>query len=350
MKLADRGLNPQAEALEEAQTKIRLAVRDGWLSNKPKAVINVEVQKIIREALREIKIAELRNAAYRSLNAFAERQYNTYLARFGQSSQFLLLLLAVNSKSPQAQSFQQAERQISEVAPSDYTSFSYEATAKGIPLEIYSQDYFEQRVAPIFDELLKQKALDPDDVSGSNSLRNRAEMEVRYNAHLEQIDSLRASGVKLVVASTHADCSDRCYKWQGRVYSLDGTSGTTEDGKSYVPLENATDVYYTTKAGKTYKNGLLGFNCRHYLIPYKPRMVITHVSRETQQRERTINTRQRELERRVREWKEKALIFRNVDRELYLKARRRAIEANKEYIKFSQDNGRAYYPSRTKLL
>ena len=56
MKFADRGLNPQAEALEEAQTLIRLAVHDGWLDGKPKAVINASVQKIIREALKKILI------------------------------------------------------------------------------------------------------------------------------------------------------------------------------------------------------------------------------------------------------------------------------------------------------
>ena len=31
MKLADKGLNMQALALEEAQSKIRIAVRDGWM-------------------------------------------------------------------------------------------------------------------------------------------------------------------------------------------------------------------------------------------------------------------------------------------------------------------------------
>ena len=30
MELADKGLNPQAQAIEEAQTEIRIIVRDGW--------------------------------------------------------------------------------------------------------------------------------------------------------------------------------------------------------------------------------------------------------------------------------------------------------------------------------
>lgn len=346
MKLADTGLNPQAEALEEAQTRIRLAVRDGWLRGSPKSAINAEVQIIIQSALKRIKLSVLRDAAYRSLNVFAERQYNAYLRLLGSSSTYLLAVIALSRRAPNTPAYVRAFNTVRQIDD----QITYETSARGVPLQEYSQEYLERRIVPAFDEILRQKALDPDDISGSNSLRNRAEMEVRYNAHLEQIEELRESGVKLVTCSVHADCSDRCYKWQGRVYSLDGTSGTTDDGKPYVPLETATDVYYTTKAGKTYKNGLLGFNCRHYLMPYKSGMIIPYVSKETQQKERAINTRQRELERRVRDWREKALLFKKIDRERYLMARRRAIEANKEYIQFSKDNGRAYYPSRVKLL
>lgn len=345
MRLADRGLNPQAEAIEEAQTEIRLIVRDGWLANKPKSVINEQVQKAIRAALKQIDIADLRSAAYRSLNAFAERQYSTYLRQFGASPILLLSLGVVAENKPNTPQFERAAAIVR-------NSGILGTEARGVALQEYSKDYFEKRVKPVLDRLADENGIDPDDVSGRNSLRNRAEMEVRYERHLEEIGNLRAAGVKLVVSSVHADCSDRCYKWQGRVYSLDGTSGTTEDGKHYVPLEKATDVYYTTKAGKTYKNGLLGFNCRHYLMPYKANMVIPFVDKATQQKERAINTRQRELEREVRHWRVQALMHKGVqgERQEYLTARRKAIEANREYIRFSKDNGRAYYPSRITLL
>lgn len=344
MKLADKGLNTQAQAIEEAQTEIRIAVRDGWLNRRRKSEVNAQVQKIIHKALSKIRIPDLRNAVYRSLNAFAERQYNTYLRRFGADSSILLALLLLGNNNASAASKRQAETFLQQ------TSVTFETDAKGIPMQEYAKTYFEKRVEPVFSELLKQKALDPDDVSGSNSLRNRAEMEVRYNGHVEQIAELKNAGVKLVTCSVHADCSNRCYPWQGRVYSLDGTSGVTEDGKPYIPLEKATDIYYTTKAGKTYKNGLLGFNCRHTLIPYKAGMVIPRVSKEVQQKERAINTRQRELERMVREYKEKALIYKPLNTELYKQSKAKAIQWRNEYIKFSHDNGRAYYPSRIELL
>lgn len=345
MRLADRGLNPQAEAIEEAQTEIRLIVRDAWLNRMSKAQINMLVQKAIAKALKVVTNENLRSASIRSLNAFAERQYSTYLRQFGASPILLLSLGVLVENKPNAPQFERAAAIVRD-------SGILGTEARGVALQEYSKDYFEKRVKPVLDRLADENCIDPDDVSGRNSLRNRAEMEVRYERHLEEIGSLRASGVKLVVSSVHADCSDRCYEWQGRVYSLDSTSGTTVDGKPYVPLEKATDVYYTTKAGKAYKNGLLGFNCRHYLVPYKVNMIIPFVDKATQQKERAINTRQRELEREVRHWRVQALMHKGVpgERQEYLTARRKAIEANREYIQFSKDNGRAYYPSRVKLL
>ena len=103
------------------------------------------------------------------------------------------------------------------------------ANLYGVPMRKFAEDYIRDNVRPVLDNLSKQQALDPNDVEGRNSLRNLAEMEVRYNDHLQQIEDLKAAGHKLVIASTHADCSDRCRPWQGRVYSLDGTYGVTDD-------------------------------------------------------------------------------------------------------------------------
>ena len=128
------------------------------------------------------------------------------------------------------------------------TAQGYDASRLlGVPLQKFSKDYMRENVKPALDRLATQQARDPDDVSRRNTLRNRAETEVRYPSHLDSIEELKGQGVQLVICSTHADCSERCKPWQGRVYSLDGTSGTTDDGRSYVPLENATDIYYTTK-------------------------------------------------------------------------------------------------------
>ena len=224
------------------------------------------------------------------------------------------------------------------------------ANLYGVPLRKFQDDYLRDNVKPVFDRLIKDQPRDPYDLTGRNTLRNLAEMEVRYNDHLQQIEDLKAAGHKLVIASTHADCSERCKPWQGRVYSLDGTYGTTDDGRKYEPLENATDVLYTTKAGKTYKNGLLGFNCRHYLVPYKSGYRFPKPNAKEERKQYAITLKQREYERNVRHWRTEALATKGIDNKRYTEARKKAIAWNNAYIEYSRENKRAYYPSRTKII
>ncbi len=211
----------------------------------------------------------LREAAVRSLRAFAQRQYETYRRAFARRIDLVLAAVVLSRGGANKAEQRKAERTLipsftaaQTAQPTRYGGERYsDIVTLGVPMKKYAEDYLKKNVRPVLDRLCREQARDPDDVSGRNSLRNRAEMEVRYQGHLDNIQRLRDSGARLVVASTHSDCSERCRPWQGRVYSLDGTSGTTDDGRKYVPLETATDVWYTTKAGKRYKNGLLGFNC-----------------------------------------------------------------------------------------
>ncbi len=333
----------QAIALEEAETRIRETVKDEYFKRTSASAIGKKVDQIIAEALKSVKIPDLRNAAVRSLRNFALRQYNELKRSFDST---LLITLAVikltDNRVPEPEKIQARRTLITR---------GYDgANLYGSPLQRFSEEYIKQNVRPAIDRLAKQFTLDPDDVSGRNSLRNRAEMEVRYNAHRENIEKLKAEGVRLVIVSVHADCSERCRGWQGRVYSLDGTSGITDDGRSYQPLENATDVYYTTKAGKVYKNGLLGFNCRHYLVPYRSGYRFPKPNPNEEAKQYAITVRQRALERDVREWRTKAIENKGIDPEAYREARKNAIEANERYIAYSRDHRRAYYPSRTKII
>ena len=223
------------------------------------------------------------------------------------------------------------------------------ANVYGVPLKEFTEDV-RKRVQATVDNLIKQTAKDPDDISGRNSLRNKAEMQVRYEKHLTDITDLKASGVKLVICSTHTDCSERCRPWQGKVYSLDGTSGTTDDGRSYQPLENATDVYYTTKSGKTYKNGLLGFNCRHYLVEYENGLRFGKQSEAEERKEYAVTERQREYERDIRRYKVEALEKRVNDEQGYKTAVAAYKRLTNEYIEFSKAHGRAYYKSRIRII
>lgn len=342
-------LNKQASVLVDCQTDIKITIKNGVLNGAPSFVIKAKIGEVIAKALRAINSTTLRENARKSLMRFAETAYATIKTVLPDpvtaTSVHTLIKAANRARNGLIIPKTYEERQATKML---YGGLS-EATAKGIPLQEFQKKYME-RVSNALSSLAKQNALDADDLTGRNSLRNFAEMQVRYERHLEEIQQLKDDGEKLVVCSVHADCSDRCKHWQGRVYSLDGTSGTTTDGRRFVPLETATDIYYTTKAGKTYKNGLLGFNCRHKLYPYRQGMVIPCVSEEERRREDAITRKQREMERTVIRWREEALMQKGVNVSAYTTARANAVEAYKQYKAFSKENGRAYYPDRVKIL
>lgn len=356
MRIANDSLNYQAIILEEAETELRVLVKDNFLKRINRAKTDSKAREIINKALERIKIQSLKIAAKQSLINFYLRQQREISRINGLKLLVLLSLIRLTDKDNKlAKNITLARaKAIVKEAMQQYNAKHGEIydTSKtyGLPLQKFSDNYIKENVTPVLNDLSKMYALDTDDIEGRNSLRNKAEMEVRYQAHQDNIDELKAQGHRLVIASEHADCSERCRKYQGRVYSLDGTSGTTPDGRKFVPLEQATDVYYTTKAGKTYKNGLLGFNCRHYLVPYEDGFRFPKPNPKVEAKEYEITQKQRYLERQVRHWRTESIYQKSIDLDKYRKARDKAIKYNKEYIKYSKENGRAYYPSRTKLI
>lgn len=347
-----RELNPYVGLLEEAQTEIKLAVKNGILSGEAFSVTAEKVRKVIERVKKHIRSETLRKDAAASLTGFATRAYKDFKAALSPFSPTvlaaaLLLWKRADKKTGRVIPGTQEEKSAAERLVRS-GRISWDETHKGLPLEEFHKVYMN-RVENALDGLVKEKAIDPNDVRGKNSLRNLAEMQVRYERHLDEIEELKRSGARLVVCSVHADCSARCAPYQGGVYSLDGTSGKTEDGRDFRPLERATDIYYTTKkTGRTYKNGLLGFNCRHRLFPYRQGMAIPSVSKEEREREYEITKAQREMERKMIPVREKALL--SMDPEEKAKNKKLAKQLYEEYKSYSLANDRAFYPERTKLL
>lgn len=346
----------QASALSDAQTDIKTAVKKGVLGNVPAVAIGAEVKKIVIKALSRIRSPTLKEDARVSLLRFADEVYGIMRRELREIPPEVLpfvcvLIHEMTEEEPKGEYFipRTEEGRAAARALGRSGAPVFRTYQNGIPRQEFMKTYMG-RVRAALDGVAQANARDPNDLTGRNSLRNLAEMQVRYEANQKSIEDLREKGVQLVVASSHADCSPRCAPWQGRVYSLDGTSGTTEDGRKYVPLEEATDVYYTTKAGRTYKNGLLGFNCRHFLTPYEAGMGIPHVTAEQRKEQYAITQTQRRMERAVIEAREKALANKGTDEALYKKWRKIAIGRNKAYRQYSEAHGRAFYPDRVKIL
>lgn len=346
-------LNKQALSVEEAQGLIRQAVRDALLYRQTKQELDKKAFRIIQLCLAQLTIPSLKNAAYRSLVAYYQRQ-RQIAAQIPPKRLFVFLcLLRLTQKdSPYAAkiSLTEARKTVGVELGVDMPERSDEVMNLGSPLQKYHRDYYRENILPTFNQMASEEALDPDSEKywdKRSTLRNRAEREVRYQGHVDQLDDFKARGIKLVIVSAHADCSDRCKPWQGRVYSLDGTSGVTADGRKYVPLEEATDIW--TPDGK-WKNGLFGFNCRHYMVEYKDGYRFPKVTLKTEEEQYKITTKQRYMERQVREWRTRAAMSKGVNAKEYNRAIEKARFYNERYIKYSHKHNRPYYDTRTKII
>lgn len=173
------------------------------------------------------------------------------------------------------------------------------------------------------------------------SLRNKVEMAVRYEANQMDLAEYKQSGIKLVWTSSHADASPRCAPLQGKLWSLDKTSGII-DGNRYEPIENALNA----NGGNSIING---YNCRHYLIEYEKGSVAPrHFTSKEIQKEYKIDQRQRQYENRIRQLKtEETLLRQQGFTKEASKMRKQWQNLNKRYEDYSIKNGRAFYRWRT---
>ena len=186
---------------------------------------------------------------------------------------------------------------------------------------------------------------DKNGVVKRRSLRNEAETYIRLQANKEDIVNLKKSGVKFVMTTSHADASKRCEKWQGKLYSLDGTSGVYK-GMRYIPLEKAM------QGENNDGNGIIsGYNCRHRAIVYKDGMTApTEYSKAFIKKQREIDSKQRYYERQIRNYKIKEELLRGggFNQEASVIRKKWQIKTS-EYKYFSLKNKRAYYEWRTRI-
>jgi len=177
------------------------------------------------------------------------------------------------------------------------------------------------------------------------SLRNSAEATVRYEANVNDLNGMIKGGVKLVWTSSHPNCSPRCKKYQGRLWSLDGSSGTI-DGNKYSPIEEAL------KGENNDGNGIInGYNCRHRLVAYeKGSQAPKHFTEREIKKEYAIDQRQRSYENSIRLLKMEERAFRESGMiEDAKEVRIKWQKLTKAYQIYSLKNDRAYYPYRYRI-
>ena len=115
-------------------------------------------------------------------------------------------------------------------------------------------------------------------------------------------------GVNLIQIDSHSGARPKCAKDQGKIFSLDNTSGTTED-------LNGRKIRYYPWNSSSYgePDGILGINCGHHKFPFVPGV---NIQRHFPTEDMDANNRlykqtqvQRALERDVRKQKRECMMF-----------------------------------------
>lgn len=316
MNLGNSREQTVTEILMDTQTEIKELIKYAIVNVNYMINFNERVIKIIDHNLSEIEDEDIKTVAKKTLLRFAQKEYQQMilLLNLGQMP-IILAFSEYNIKS--SLNINNVQKQINENI----------------------NNLTRQTVNRAYSQLGNSQAK----VGDHQSLYGYAELNARFKEQQEMVDSLKAQ-TNLVICDTHSDCSDRCFPWQGRIYSLDGTYGTTSDGRKYVPLEVATNAIF-----KGHRNGLLGYNCRHKLRPYHDGVKAVNVTKEEQQKQQKLTATQRALEREIRYSKDLALTFKGVDTEKYNYYKNKTSVLTTEYRAFCEKNNRVEYRSRLKI-
>lgn len=181
------------------------------------------------------------------------------------------------------------------------------------------------------------------------SIRNKAEMAVRYDAMKEELKELVADKEQYVIVSQHSDASLRCSPLQGLLYKLDVNPEehvkvvlSSKELGSKKPKEIGKvdgNPYYSLKEAMSY--GLFSYNCRHRFIKYIPGQKITpqyQYDSKAAEAKREIDTNMRALERQIRMLKEREVLSLDPkERKAYIKASK---QAQAKYRAYAQKHGR----------
>lgn len=331
-----QGLNWQVILISDAETELKVLIRDLVLFGAALSIVNTKITQKIKETVDALDSEVLKEKVKSTFPQFSTKLYWEWIVAFGSKRMGETYLNALTKKGVYIPN---TVKDVVKALP-DASLMSYNrATANNTFPKAY-----EKSVQERIDKIAKMQA--KEDYSSRYSLRASAEIQIRQEWHEKNLENLKEKGIELAWIDTHANCSERCEPWQGKLYSLSSKSGEI-DGVKFQPLENATDIYEYTKAGKAYKNGCLsGFNCRHKLVPYKKGFRPIPIPENVMKKQREMERRQRELERRVRLYEAKASINKGINKKGYLAYKNLSKKWTEEYERYSKENNIPFYPSR----
>ena len=364
---------------EQCETELQILIQVAFISLQPLQEVRARAKKIIEKYSKQIEKAggptykelakKIKKGFIQSFNRWCIKLLNQ-LARLinkGQKVYYIAYTLLRSGTAPDPKKLKQALEDIEKVGPSGPSKMVSKADVpeekkvkvhegKGGTFDLdmgdvqyklettddlrqfltsgesgYSQMFIEQytdRVQQTMNEIIATGAtlVEKENANGvvaaregkrPTSLRNLAELEVRYQERQKTLGALVDNGINYCICSQHNNASARCQNLQGLIYKIDCDENYTEKkpillGKNHLKPIGHIDGKPYYSLNEAISHGLLGYNCRHRLIQYKKGMETPKPIPEKEiTKERNIEMQQRELERKVRYCKKKQALAQN---------------------------------------
>ena len=344
--------------IEKAEVEIKKLINFYALYHKPKKELRDKINGIIMAVAKRLPFSLYDRQGYiDGLKETAEKMirkfYDVVLLNFSKIVIFLSALnLEKGIKTPM-QLYEKVvkDKQFIRVIKENAYQLDMWSVAKGSPNVL---DY-----AKALKEKQKELAATTTTTSVTGkkpiSVWQKAEIDLRHEKQMDMIQDLKDRNVKLAWTSTHPDCSKRCEKWQGKLFDLQADSSQLSGHRMNYKVDGHTVYCFKEVISQVDKYGytnniIVGFNCRHKLIPYEKGSVPPEEYTEKEiKKEREINANLREMERKIRYYKKQAILYNKTDKRMSIVMKRKAEVLFNRYKRYAERNGFAWYDYRTKV-
>lgn len=310
--------------LNKLELNLKRAIRDGFLNGWSKIQVTAVTNKIIEDGINKIPSFLLKDKNFYEQSLIASR--NRWLFSVFNDKllyQFALLgmvYVSIDKKTNAAKGYiDLTKRNPEHLEP---TPFEIAQEVLHEKKSLFRKSRGQQYLTNLrrkMRELAQNPLTDVEFKKRKLSLFTKAELQLRYEEAWKEIESFKENGIQYAYISSHKDCSERCYPFQGKLVDLFNPSinnrfetGEIIDGRKVYSL---TDILSQTDKYGYHNTILIGFNCRHYLIPYtKGKKAPKRYAKRFVNKKNHASSQMREMERNIKRKRIERLIIGPIDK------------------------------------
>ena len=340
--------------IEKAETEIKKLINYYALILGNRKELNDRINGIVRAVNERLPVSLFEKYKYvLGLRETADKMirdyYDPIVKRYHAIIGVLLVVgISLKAKNPMELNKQLNNKSVVKLIQTKKQEIDTWSMAKGYPNVIN----YPQELKKKMNGLAKTQTVASEPGKKPITVWQKAEIDLRYEGQVDMIKDLVNSGVRYAWTSTHPDCSKRCEKWQGKLFDLQAEHSEMSNHRMKDRVDGNTVYCFKEVISQTDKYGyqnniIVGFNCRHKLVPYKPNSVAPQeYTKEQVRRNREINQTLRQMERQIRYYKQQSILYNSIDRRLAETYKAKAKKLTEQYKNFADRNGYAWYQWR----